>query len=116
MENIEKKLDERRKNVCKLLGDKVFESLDTEFTAYSRLHSKMVIALAIVRAPNILSHKLFKKINIYPEETGEKRITKILDEIYGLRGKKIFMDLYNLCWRVAKEYILIDGCFSTRIY
>ena len=116
MENIEKEFEKRRKRVLALCGDNTFENLDREFGGFSKLHSKMVFALAIKNEPAVCKHPLFKNINFHPELTGERRVTTILAEITKLRGEKIFMDIYDLCWTVAEKYINTDGCFSSRIY
>ena len=116
MEDIEKKFAERRKYVLSLCTENIFEDFDKESKKYLALHSKMVVALALVHKASLYEHTLFKKINTHPELKGEKRLSKTLDAVHSIRGEKLYMDIYNLCWRTAKKYIDKNGCFTTRIY
>lgn len=116
MEDIEKKLKEKYKYVMGHFNKKE-ATLEKEFSRFSKLHAMMVFALALYRNPSLYEHKLFKNvINPYPELNEDKRLSKNLDEFTELRGKKIFMDIYKLCWRIAKDYMDKDGCFKNRIY
>ena len=49
-------------------------------------------------------------------ENEDKRLSKILDEITSLRGKKLFNDIYIVCWETAKDYMDKKGFFKNRIY
>lgn len=114
MEDFEKKFKEKRE---KFFKDDENVTLDKEFKKYSELHVKMVVALAVIWKPEILDDKTFQKINTYPELEGKKRVSHILNEICGeLRGQKIYMELYELCWKEAEKHMDEYGCFSNRIY